>query len=249
MKICGFYHVAMMNDWVSLANSQLLKLIQSGLLDASEYVYVSCVGPKGEFRKAEKIHPKIQLHHTNTRLQSYEHPTLQIMHETSRQSDFACYYLHTKGVSLTSYKKNKKEFDKRFNKQHQVKKFGHTNISKVLNNSYHWRLFLEYFIIERWQEAYNELKEYDCVGVNWRTEPFQHYGGNFWWSKSAYMRGLDDVYDFDCKAKYDRMRPEAWIGQKDDVRAKNLSEEAPSYFGNPVLPKTYRIKNTPPEPA
>ena len=110
-------------------------------------------------------------------LSLYETFTLNLLHTDSSIEDFEVLYIHTKGV----------------------KKPGSTNVKDWVN-------YLIHFNIDRWSTSCDLLQEYDCVGVNLVSEPKPHYSGNFWWSKSSYIRQLQP-----CKQDT-YYSPEYWIG-------------------------------------
>ena len=46
MKIYGFYHVCLINDWVDIVTKQLNSLAESSLLTKTDSLYVSILGNK-----------------------------------------------------------------------------------------------------------------------------------------------------------------------------------------------------------
>jgi hypothetical protein len=75
-----------------------------------------------------------------------------------------------------------------------------------------WRRLMQYFCIEKWEEAISHLPEYDAVGTNYVEEHYwgrkPHFSGGFWWTTSEHVRTLDHTY-LDSELRYDR---EFWIG-------------------------------------
>jgi hypothetical protein len=83
-----------------------------------------------------------------------------------------------------------------------------------------WRRYMEYFIIERWEECVKKLDYYyDCCGVMWNPDTpigfHPHFSGNFWWTTTKYIRTLNNTF-LDTPDRYDR---EFWIGSNPDVKA------------------------------
>ena len=39
------------------------------------------------------------------------------------------------------------------------------------------------------------LETYDAVGCSLSLYPKKHFSGNFWWSKSSYLRNLENIND------------------------------------------------------
>jgi hypothetical protein len=69
-----------------------------------------------------------------------------------------------------------------------------------------WRRYLVHFNIERWVDNVALLEHgFDTVGVNLLESPL-HYSGNFWWSKSAYIKNLPEIPRF-----VNRHYAETWI--------------------------------------
>jgi hypothetical protein len=129
----------------------------------------------------------------------WETPTLKYMKDQCDgiQDDFYILYIHHKGI---------------------------TNLQN--RNVHAWRHYMQYFCIEKWEECVHKINEgYDCVSVDWHEEPWNHFRGNFWWSKASYIRTLpkwqnakDVGYQhqfshlmFDPKGM-PRMENEFWIG-------------------------------------
>lgn len=56
-----------------------------------------------------------------------------------------------------------------------------------------WRLYMEYFLIDRWHECLAILKEHPCCGVQFhRNYHFPHFSGNMWWATSDHIASLND---------------------------------------------------------
>ena len=52
---------------------------------------------------------------------------------------------------------------------------------------------MEYFLFNKSNDAINKLKTNDAVGVAFEKIPTNHFSGNFWWSKSEYIKTLINV--------------------------------------------------------
>ena len=72
---------------------------------------------------------------------------------------------------------------------------------------------MEYFIFYKHNVAVNVLKQYDAYGCKY-DDPivppyhYRYYAGNFWWSKSSYIRTLPE---FTEKEKKNRYWAENWL--------------------------------------
>jgi hypothetical protein len=132
--------------------------------------------------------------------------------------DYKILYFHTKGVSRNTLQTNA------------------------------WRLFMEYFVIDKWKQCVEYLNEYDCCGTDYRKAgnivlsrrrsvwaprprvrpsdgPVKYPGkdtsfftGNFWWANASYINLLDEKY---LHSDY-RLDREIWIGSNKNCRAKCL---------------------------
>ena len=57
-----------------------------------------------------------------------------------------------------------------------------------------WRLFLEYYVLDKWQDCVRMLDQYHTAGVKLRMKPYPHYSGNFWWGRADYLATLDENF-------------------------------------------------------
>jgi hypothetical protein len=110
------------------------------------------------------VHPKIQvIEYSNIYL--FELETINLIRTFSENQDCDVLYLHTKGITNNS------------------------------SNVKDWVTMMLYFLVEKKEECVEKLKEYDTVGCNHRNIDIHfnyrpHYDGNFWWSKTSYLRTL-----------------------------------------------------------
>jgi len=82
-----------------------------------------------------------------------------------------------------------------------------------------WRKYMEYFVVERWQDCVAKLDEgYDCCGVLWNTDTpigiHPHFSGAFYWAKASYINTLDHGF-IDSEWRYNM---EFWIGSNPNAR-------------------------------
>jgi len=139
-------------------------------------------------------HPKIKIikKFKNNFGNNTEFYSLNLLREHSMNTDFYVFYLHTKGVS----------------ERHQNK----ISQNKINN----WIDYLLYFNINYYNYILNNLSNYSAIGVDLNgnncnkyyskfknlnelvdkegllsTNYPYHYGGNFWWSKSDYIKKID----------------------------------------------------------
>jgi hypothetical protein len=151
--------------------------------------------------------PKFKIRGSSPDLSLHETFTLNLLHMDSSIEDFEVLYIHTKGVRKP-------------------------NNSNVVS----WTNYLIYFNIEKWSACCNLLQEYDCVGVNLLAEPKPHYSGNFWWSKSSYIRQLQP-----CKQDT-YYSPEYWIGTVSAGKKAALWNSKCRHYLIPYAEELYKDK-------
>lgn len=202
MKIYGIYFVAlMMNNWKEIVSEQIHKILNSELYKKTDKLYVRVFYEDNQelesFKQLIQGYEKIELSYTNQN--EYEFGALRILKDLSKKENFYCYYLHSKGVSITeeTYKKHKPNMS-------------YVDVKKAITS---WRHYMEYFLIEKYQECIRYLnKGFDTCGVQLRDTPrtdYLHYSGNFWWVNSSYIEKLPEIDSLDTN---NRMLAEFWIG-------------------------------------
>lgn len=115
-----------------------------------------------------------------------ETPTLTALKDFCTQNDnYSVLYMHTKGIT------------------------------QPMQSTYDWRKIMEYFCIEKWQDAVQKLEEHDAVGCLYMDHCyygyFPHFSGNFWWANASYVNRLNHSYLTDGI----RQNREFWIGTGD----------------------------------
>jgi hypothetical protein len=202
MKIVGFYFVALIFDnWDKIVNEQITKILNSDLFKITNELNIRVYYEKEkdflEFKNFLKNQPKIKI--TSTTSNEHEYGILQLIEDKSNIDNFYCYYLHSKGVSITPNTMKKHKLDISF--------------EQMTNSIESWRRYMEYFLIDRYKECIEILDNgFDGCGVQLRGTPRKntlHFSGNFWWSKSEYIKKLPKLETFD---KENRNEPEFWIG-------------------------------------
>jgi len=157
-NIYGFHHICFKNNGQQIFEEQLQKLKDSGLYDASAKIFCSILGQRNNYVLPDKY----EIIYENENTDVYERPIINYMYDNSSINEGKYWYIHTKGVRHYQTPSEKPVKD--------------------------WRNYMEYFIITKWQQCVNDLNNYDVVGVNLQREPKIHYSGNFWWSKSSYIK-------------------------------------------------------------
>lgn len=190
--IFGFWHIAVIGNGEKIASEQLERIKKSGVYDASDEIFVVVLGEKiPDFISKDK---KLNVfYHKNVRL--FEYPSLCFMKHLSKEIDFDCWYIHTKGA---------------------------TSEIKDGPGAANWRKYMEHFIIDKWEICLDFLNNYGAVGVEFNRYNYHDYfAGNFWWAKSEYIRTLPEIKNFDLS---DRFGAEMWIGwvEWSSLKMKNL---------------------------
>jgi hypothetical protein len=157
-----------------------------------------------------------------------EFDTLHLLWKECQEEDMNVCYVHTKGISKHDW---------------------------ICVDD--WRNYLSYFTIDRWKDRIENLKEYDCTGVNFKGErasylenPLKwgngahcppHYSGNFWWSKSSHIRKLSDINKWPIDGDYEKWRLlcEMWLCQPENSRYHCAWESNVKHYGYRYTEENY----------
>lgn len=147
-----------------------------------------------------------------------ENYTYRKLWNDCQNEDMLLLYIHTKGITSVI----------------NHLKAGRTN---DYVKYYHWRQFLNWGVLESWYRCVQSLEVYDVAGVNYYEKPAKHFSGNFWWSKSDYIKRLpnpatkewwrklqEETTDQWLKYVSDRFRDEQWLCSLSNVKVCNLFE-------------------------
>lgn len=164
------HHTFLTGNWQEILNSQIERLISSGLYDSADIIWFTCnlnENDENVFTDFLKDYNKIQTEcHVNN---GAEYPGIHKVKELGdANEDMKILYFHAKGVSNTYTDNATKQ----------------VNQEKIINIQ-SWRECLEYFVIDKWKDCVDKLNEYDNVGV---TCNGGWYWGNFWWSQSKHIK-------------------------------------------------------------
>ena len=197
-KINVFYHIFICNNSELVIEDQIKKLqkLKSENTDINFFVNITPSSDKSSldsdlYEKILELTSSISHYPQN----HFELSTLSLLYEHAKSNPDDLYlYVHTKGVTRINDKEN-----------------GDYSYKNVEN----WRNIMEYFCIENWQFCVNKLDKYDLVGCNYIPHSIlgvpAHFSGNFWWSKSEFIRSLDDPKSFITDFT-DRFKAEFWVG-------------------------------------
>ena len=150
--------------------------------------------------------PKIKIVNHSNNLELYEVFTLEKIYKDCKKENFKFLYLHTKGI--------------RFNGK-----------SIYVND---WIEYMCYFNIYLNQKCIDLLNDNDSVGVNLIDIPVLHYSGNFWWSKSSYIRKLDKCkHEHYCSAEF-------WLTEKRIGKYISLHNSNVCHYFQRYTPNNYK---------
>lgn len=128
-----------------------------------------------------------------------ENHTMRKIWNDSQEKDMIILYLHSKGI--TSTKKHLESGD-----------------AETFKKYHYWRQFLNWGVIENWEKCYGRIKfgDYDIAGVNYLETPSKHFSGNYWWSKSKYIKTLPDPSKLDWWYELKRKTNDHWLKNASD---------------------------------
>jgi hypothetical protein len=168
-----FWHIFIDKNRVvrgtNIIQRQFQKIKYSGLLDRCDIIYIGYVGDI-EFPCENIInHPKVQL--IAKEKSGNEGVTTRSLKKfcDEEENESLIMYIHNKGIS-------------------------HNEDSPPDD----WAIMMEYFVIEKWENSILLLEDkYTCGCELWsHTDRINcndfifHYSGNFWWSRSSYIKLL-----------------------------------------------------------
>lgn len=211
-KLAIFHHVYQSGDWEKIYTDQVVKLQNSGLFDAADYLFLGVNGNKELPFTLQKTNKT--LFNLNNDPPT-EFITIKALYDyCSLHKDANVLFIHTKGVNWTSTEKNKNNMIKT--------RDGEFTTEHIYNSTQSWRKYLEYFVIHKWRKCVELLETHDIVGTEWVQESdienicykIPHYSGGMWWANSNFIKTLDANFIIDNMI-IGRYATELWIGTKD----------------------------------
>jgi autotransporter strand-loop-strand O-heptosyltransferase len=220
-----FWHTYLVGEYKLILQEQISKLILSGLYDEVDCIYTGIISNNNDdtnwFLNLLKSYKKFSpiVHEKN----GYEQSTLRCLHEYAEKNDSYILYFHSKSVSNPGYP----------------------------NTLVRW--LLEYHTIYKWKECLSLLDEgYDAIGIDLRMNSplgdYTHFSGNFWWSKSSYIKTLDKkyIYDTELFGEWNRFSAEFYIGANPNAKLISLfeSEHIVPFNGESIISKYLKVNET-----
>ena len=168
-KIKVFWNINELANWKIVFDQQFECMKASGLLDAADEVILMGNGRQQTFTPLLAEHsdyPKIKLVSVAGNASLFEYPGLMFMQQMAQEAKepFNICYIHLKGLT----------------------RWGNPYVED-------WKLWLNWCVIERWQDNVEALQTHDTSGPNWEQEPWPHHSSNFWWANSEYIAKLDPL--------------------------------------------------------
>ena len=164
-----FFHVYLKSGYSRILIDKFKKFKSSGLYDSANKIYLTLYGDielNSEFlNELKDMYSKIEYGIVSNAVFNNEPDTLNLMIKKANEyeSNTPMLYLHTKGLSYTN--------------------------PDVRKNVEAWVRYLDLYVINKWKECVESLKDNDSAGGFYVEDP-KHFQGNFWWANSDYIKNL-----------------------------------------------------------
>lgn len=197
--IYGVYHILMGAGWQALAARQFDNLRQSGLLAATDRLFISCITQHEEdvvaLREMVGCERVEVISYTNDPCR-YEYPALAFIQSLCKRETCLVYYFHSKGITYQSVTADDRAFQ------------------SFVHKIWSWREMLEHFIFFKWNVAVNALcNGFDTYGCyRWPPKDYRMYSGSFWWADSSYVRQLPEFNP--SVIRQNRFYSEVWLFER-----------------------------------
>lgn len=164
---------------------------------------------------------KLAVH--NPRIEHGENETIRFLHTKSKEFKNAKFwYIHTKGARW------------RVGTQEAI-------------NSQSWRKYMQFFIIEHWQNCVKSLETHDACGVEWTRSRWKGnyiFSGNFWWATSNYLSKIENPIINDRPFGHDRLKAEFFISLANPyVEVFHTLNYGGNLYGKFISPSQYHKNN------
>ena len=164
-----FFHVYLKSGYSRILIDKFKKFKSSGLYDSANKIYLTLYGDielNSEFlNELKDMYSKIEYGIVSNAVFNNEPDTLNLMIKKANEyeSNTPMLYLHTKGLSYLN--------------------------PDVKKNVEAWVRYLDLYVINKWKECVESLKDNDSAGGFYVEDP-KHFQGNFWWANSDYIKNL-----------------------------------------------------------
>ena len=179
-----YFHICCINNWEEVVSNMIDQIKSNGLYDIVKEIRCSVLGECNVDEHPLFSDPKIIIIYRSLDKSSYEREILKHLQRDSDKEDFYVLNLHSKGVTRNRHK----------------------YITDWVDLLLHFNLKYHAKVIQLLQDGL------DTVGVNLQGGELSpatplHYSGNFWWSKSSYIKTLSS------KIGPNYCDPEFWLCQ------------------------------------
>lgn len=187
-----FFHVYLKSGYSRILIDKFKKFKSSGLYEKANKIYLTLFGDieiHSEFLNDFKdMYPKIEYAVIANAVFNNEPDTLNLMIKKANEyeQNTPMLYLHTKGLS-----------------------YSNPDLKKNVDA---WVRYLDLYVINKWEECVDSLKENDAAGGFYVEDP-KHFQGNFWWANSDYLKNLPKITNENV-SEYNR--GEFWILSETD---------------------------------
>lgn len=187
-----FFHVYLKSGYSRILIDKFKKFKSSGLYEKANKIYLTLFGDieiHSEFLNDFKdMYPKIEYAVIANAVFNNEPDTLNLMIKKANEyeQNTPMLYLHTKGLS-----------------------YSNPDLKKNVDA---WVRYLDLYVINKWEECVDSLKENDAAGGFYVEDP-KHFQGNFWWANSDYIKNLPKITNENV-SEYNR--GEFWILSQTD---------------------------------
>lgn len=176
MKLWHWYHIYADGQWTEPVAEHMAALQSSGLLDELSGIYLGVVGTDENRAAAVQAVKDVA-------------PDAQVEVE----APFAW-----EQISLSRLRRIANRTEGYYLYAHTKSAFNTTPLN------INWRKSMEFYNVIKWRDAIGFLADVSTVGCHWCQDKF--WGGNYWWAKSSYLRGLPEP------KMINRWNAEEWIG-------------------------------------
>ena len=164
-NIYGIYFISCINKYLNVVKEQMNLLINQGLYHGTKQILLFiCQFDEEKCKDFVNFMKEIDVDNKciwiTTTENLYEKFAINNYKKYIPDEDYLLYYFHTKGVSRT---------DDLFHRRRRI---------------------LNFYTLKKCELNIELLKKYDVVGCSLSMYPKPHFSGNFWWSKSEYLKNL-----------------------------------------------------------
>ena len=210
-----FYHLYLSDSttaWVDIFIQQMDSIVKKDLIAYLEEVKVTAITQNDErvdvlknlcrhynikfdleFVQNPYKNDQEMVHNLNGPKTVSEEYTLSKIHQYCLTEDANVCYIHNKG--MTSH----------------IRHLMNSNLTEVYLRNYYWRKYLDWGVLGQWYKYHDRLSYYDVMGINYREHPSKHFSGNYWWSKSSYIKTLPKPSDLNWWNKLKEKSNDSWL--------------------------------------